>query len=100
METIELQKRIMDLIYKMDEKYNCTHDSESTFNHIIEEIGELAKELNKPKIRNEQIIKQELSNEIADVIILLIHLATINDINIEESVLYKMNELKQRNNIE
>ncbi len=100
METQELQKQILNLIYKMDKKYNCTHDSESTFNHIIEEIGELAKEINKPKIRNEQIIKQELSNEIADVLILLIHLASINKINIEESILYKMRELKQRNNLE
>ncbi len=100
METEELQRKIIDLMYKMDEKYKCTHNTESTFNHIIEEIGELAKEINKPKIRNEQIIKQELSNEIADVLILLIHLASINEINIENSILHKMQELKQRNNLE
>jgi NTP pyrophosphatase (non-canonical NTP hydrolase) len=100
MEIEELQKKIMDLIYKMDEKYKCTHDSESTFNHIIEEIGELANQINKPKIRNEQIIKQELSNEIADVVILLIHLASINQIDMENCILHKINELKQRNNLE
>jgi NTP pyrophosphatase (non-canonical NTP hydrolase) len=100
METRELQRQITDLVYKMDEKYKCVHNTESTFNHIIEEIGELAKEVNKPKIRNQQIIKQEISNEIADVMILLIHLASINQIDMENCIVHKIQELKQRNNLE
>jgi NTP pyrophosphatase (non-canonical NTP hydrolase) len=100
MEIRELQDIIKEYVSQMDEKYKCTHDSEATFNHIIEEIGELAREINKPKIRNQQIIKQEISNEIADVFILLIHLCSVHDIDVEECILYKMQELKQRNNLE
>ena len=100
MEIRDLQKIIREYVSQMDEKYRCTHDSEATFNHIIEEIGELANQINKPKIRNQQIIKQELSDEIADVFILLIHLCSVHEIDVENCILHKMQELKTRNNLE
>ena len=99
METKELQKIIKDHVAQMDEKYKSKHDSEATFNHIIEEIGEVANQINKPKIRNEKIIKEELADEIADVFILLTHLASINDIDIEKCIINKIKKLKQRANL-
>jgi len=100
MEVKELQEIIKEHVSQMDERYRCVHNSESTFNHIIEEIGEVANQINKPKIRNEQIIKQELSDEIADVFILLTHLCSLYNIETEECILNKLRKLKQRANLE
>ena len=59
----------------------------------------MANQLNKPNIRNEQINKEELAEELADVLLLTIRLANIYNINIEENIIKKIEKLKQRHNI-
>ena len=88
-ETIEL----------IDKKFNCKHNTNNTFMHLIEEIGELSEELNKPNIRNKEIDMKNLEEEIADVLLLTTKLACIHNINIEKAIKNKIEKLKQRHNL-
>ena len=96
MDIKELQKKSDEIIDKMDEKFNCKHSINNTFMHLIEEVGEVADELNKPNIRGKEIDKKELGKELADVIMFLSRLASLNEIDLEEAIEGKINELTER----
>jgi NTP pyrophosphatase (non-canonical NTP hydrolase) len=99
MELKEFQEKANEIIEKIDEKVKCEHNANNTFLHLMEEIGELANELNKPSIRNEEIDKNNLSEEFADVFLLLTKLATLNEIEIENSIKNKFEALKKKHNL-
>jgi len=99
MEISEIQEKINELINLIDDKTSCKHDNSLTIRHLIEEIRELANEVDKPDLRNEKIDIENLKEEIADVLILTTRLASNNNINIQEAILNKINKLKQRHNL-
>ncbi len=96
MEIEEFQKKVEEIISSIDRKLGVEHDVNSTFMHLIEEIGEVANHLNRPNIRNKEIEKQKLAKELCDVLIFIARLANIYDINLEDAIESKINELKQR----
>jgi NTP pyrophosphatase (non-canonical NTP hydrolase) len=99
MELKEFQKKADEIINKIDDKKGCAHNLNNTILHLIEELGEVANQLGKPGIRNEQINKQELGKELADVLIFLARIANLNNINLEHSINSKITELNQRHNL-
>jgi len=100
MEIKDFQNQINEIVEKIDEKTGVKHNLNNTFFHLIEEIGELADELNKPNIRNKEIDKQNLKEEFADVLVLITRLACINDIDIEDAIKNKIEIFKQRHNLD
>ena len=99
MEIKELQQKADEIINAIDNKVNVKHNDSLTIRHLIEEIGELAEEINKPDLRNEQINKENLSDELTDVLLFTIRLANNNNINLEEAINNKINKLKKRHNL-
>lgn len=99
MEIKEFQNKVDELIEGYDKKLNCKHNINNTFIHIIEELGEVANELNKPNIRNEELRKKELGEELSDVIIFLTRLANLNEIDLEKAINEKMSKVRERYNI-
>jgi NTP pyrophosphatase (non-canonical NTP hydrolase) len=99
MEVKELQNRINEIIEQIDKKTKVEHNSNSTFIHVVEELGEIAKEINKPNIRNEKLDTDKLEEEIADVLLLTTRLANVHNINIENAILGRIEKLKQRHNL-
>ena len=99
MEVRELQEKMNETIGIIDKKFKCEHSTNNTFLHLIEEIGELAEELNKPNIRSKEIDKKNLEEEIADILLLITKLACIHNIDIEKAILDKIDILKQRHNL-
>ena len=75
-------------------------DAESMFfASLVEEIGELSHALlkKKQKIRyTEEEVDQKIRQEIADVCIALMGLASKLDVDLEQAVLDKWNEVKTR----
>jgi len=59
----------------------------------------LAKEINKPKLRNEKIDRENLNGEFADVILQFFALAKILNVNVEEAVESRIKILKERHNL-
>jgi len=95
----EMQENAEKIINLIDDKINVRHNDSLTMRHLIEEMGELARQINKPDLRNEQIDKENLEEELADVILLLSRIANNNNIDLEQSVTNKIEKLKQRHNL-
>lgn len=95
----EFQEFCSETVNDIDKKYNIIRDPHFCFTQFIEEIGELAKEINKPKLRNQEIDHENLNGEFADVILQFFTLAKILNIDIEEAVESKIKILKKRHDL-
>ncbi len=65
----------------------------------MEEIGELARDINLPKLRNKKIDRKNLEGEFADVVLQLAVLADLYNIDFEKAVESKIEILKERHNL-
>jgi NTP pyrophosphatase (non-canonical NTP hydrolase) len=96
MQTKELQKLCVDIVKNIDKNHDLDRDTYLTFTQLVEEIGEIGREINKPKLRNKDIDYDNLKGEFADVILQLSALADLLDVDLEEAVKFKIEELKKR----
>jgi NTP pyrophosphatase (non-canonical NTP hydrolase) len=94
-----IQKICVDIVKNIDSKYNIDRNSQLSFSQLMEEIGELAKEINKPKLRGTQIDMANLNHEFADVMLQLAILADIHGVDIEQAILDKIKILNERHNL-
>ena len=95
-----MQRQAYDIIEKWNIKNNAIHNKEIVFPHLVEEIGELAKEIGKEKSNwRGEFDKDKLSEELIDVLLQIMNLATDYNINIEETFNKKIQKLKERYNI-
>lgn len=97
MEIKEAQKESWKIIEDSCKKNNKKHEPRTVFPHLVEEVGEVARELNH-HISNwrEEPNKDKLAEEMADVLDKLFILATDNEINLEEAFTKKIKLLRQR----
>ena len=99
METKDIQNKANEIIELVDKKLNVNHDADKTVLHLIEELGEIARQINNKNIRNKEQDNDNLSEEIADVLMLTMRLANIYNIDIERGIIEKIEKLKQRHNL-
>lgn len=99
METKELQKQCVDLTKLIDQKYKITRDPQLAFTQLIEEIGELAVDVNMPKLRNQELNTESLKQDFADIFLLLSALADLYGIDIETAMKEKLEVLKNRHGL-
>jgi len=99
METNELQKEANNIINIIDKKLDVNHNAEATFIHLIEELGELARQHNNKSIRKIEQDQINIEEEIADISIMIMRVATINEVNIEKAIINKIQKLKERHNL-
>lgn len=95
----EFQEMCAKTVGDIDEKYNIVRDPHFSFTQFIEEVGELAKEINKPKLRNKEIDRENLNDEFADVALQFYVLARVMDVNVEDAVQAKIKILKERHDL-
>ena len=97
MDISEMQKMPMEIIVKYNKKHGVEHKKETAFLHLVEEVGELAKEISHhvPNWREEPS-HERLSKEMADVLIQLFVLADDYKVDLESTFLKKIEELKKR----
>ena len=101
MELKEMQDKSNEIVEKIDKLYKGkNHDAELTFVHVVEEIGEIARQIYNDKHKRVELDNNNLAEEIAEGYILLARLATIYNINIEKAIRDKIDNLKQRHNID
>jgi NTP pyrophosphatase (non-canonical NTP hydrolase) len=68
-------------------------------NEIIGEFGELARQHNNPRIRKTEQNIENIKEEIADSLMLLMRIAALYNIDIENAITYKIKKLKERRNL-
>jgi len=96
METKDLQKKCAETVDKIDKKFNIGRDAQLCFTQFVEEVGELAKDINSKRLRGKDPDVENLSGEFADVFMLLAKLAEMHGIDIEGALDKKIEKLKVR----
>ena len=94
MNTQQIQQDIFN--FKKQHGFNTTDPIKEMF-HLMEEVGELTKAIRKAqnfhldmdKMSDEDELNQNVSEEIADVLIFLFNIATIHNIDIEKAFVDK-----------
>lgn len=99
MDTKKFQEKCAEIVKNIDAKYNINRDLHLSFTQFIEEVGELAKEINKPKLRNKEMDKENLEGEFADVFLQLCILADMFDVDLEKAVEKKQKVFKERHGL-
>ena len=99
MEIEELQNQSEEIINKIDNKLEFTHNDKNIILHLTEELGEISRQILNPELKRQEKDLNNLEEEIADVILLLSKLANNNNINIEQAIKNKIQKLKQRHNL-
>ena len=95
----EMQNKSNEIIDEIDKKMKGVHDSETTIIHLMEELGEISRQIYNQKIGRDNLDRENLAEEIADVSMLLNKLATLHEIDVEKAINDKIKVLKERHNI-
>ena len=96
----EIQKKSNEIVDRIDLKMKGIHDSETTVIHLMEELGEISRQIYNQKIGRDNLDKENLAEELADVSMLLNNLATLHGIDIETAINNKIDILKKRHNLD
>jgi NTP pyrophosphatase (non-canonical NTP hydrolase) len=99
MEIRELQRKAVEIVDALDRKFKIERDVQLSFTQMMEEVGELAKDINRPRLRGAQPDRKNIEGEFADVFIQLSKLASMAGVDMESAVLDKMEEIKKRHGI-
>lgn len=83
----DFQNKIVEFVSAWDNKRNAKPSEQLTFNHLVEEIGELAREYVNQQSRRDKFSEEELNNAIGDAFMQLVKLAHLRGLDIEEVVL-------------
>jgi len=96
MEINELAKRIHKFQEERFTKYNSKLTSELIFTHLVEEIGEIARQIFNKGSGMREYKEDNLKEEITQAILDLLVLAEVNEIHLEKEIEKKMLDMEQR----
>lgn len=100
MEIKNAQKQALELLQKVNKKNNVIHEPSSMFLHLVEEIGEVSRELqNKQENWRFEFDKEKLGDELSDVMSDLFIIAEDNDIDLDSTFQNKLIKTKLRFNL-
>ncbi len=99
MDLDEFQNKSVGIVKLINGKYNFSHDADATVLHLLEELGEIARELYNQKSGRDKLNKENLEGEFADVFILLAYLASQFDVNVKKAIENKIEILKKRHKL-
>ena len=86
MEVKEFQLRCVELLKKWEKKRGVNPSAQDELVHVVEEIGELAREYVSRRERKERYSRKELENAFGDVMIHLLRLADMEGLDMEQVV--------------
>ncbi len=96
MDLKEFQRRAVEIIDKIDNKIDFSHDINSAFIHLVEEFGEVARQLFNEKSGRKVLDKENLGEELTDCMLFISKIASLYNIDLEESFKLKVEKLKKK----
>jgi NTP pyrophosphatase (non-canonical NTP hydrolase) len=97
MDIKEAQKQSYQIIEDWCKKNNRKHNSETVFLHLVEEVGELSREINHKKSNwRQDFDKKRLEEELADVLDKVFILAIDYGVDLEQAFSDKIKKLRKR----
>lgn len=93
-------KRLQDEIKGMFDKSSKfkKHTKEGIMTHIVEELGEVSRQLINEKYRKGKFDKKKLAEEIGDVLILINYLSSEYNIDLSKEMESKLKRLNKKIN--
>jgi NTP pyrophosphatase (non-canonical NTP hydrolase) len=95
MDVKDFQDQIVRFLRMWDRERNVTTDEQAVFNHLIEEVGELARQYVNRHSRTGQYSEKLLENAIGDIMIQLVKLAHLRGLDVEKVVMKILDEEKK-----
>lgn len=96
MEIKEISKRIHDFQKGRFPKYGSELTSELIFTHLVEEIGEIARQIFNKKSKMREFSESNLKEEITQAILDLLVLAELNNIDLDNAIENKIKDMEAR----
>lgn len=91
-----MQKRAVEIVDILDKKFNVDRDAQLNFTQPMEEIGELAKDINFQRLRHREPDRENMEGGFGDVFLQLSKMADIMDVDLEHATLNKIQTVKKR----
>jgi len=96
----EAQKMIKNFLDEMPPNWTLIHNRFYIFTHMLEEIGEVARNITylELKRRNKDFeeTRSELAKELSDVLYHIFKIAIAYEIDLEKAFLTRINEIRRR----
>jgi NTP pyrophosphatase (non-canonical NTP hydrolase) len=89
----EMQNKAVEAVGERLNRKGITPCIDLTMTHLMEEIGEIARQINNGKLKRKEVDIQNIGEEISDSIILLALLASQYNINLEKVLTDKINSV-------
>jgi len=87
MEIKEFQKEILRVFSEMNKMQNRKeHTKQSALIHMVEEVGELARQLTNEQHRPKKFNKENLATELADIMMFVVLLAHYYDVDLSKEM--------------
>ena len=96
MEINELQERAVEAVKQRLTKLGVDYNEELGMLHLIEEVGELARQIVNKKLKRKEIDTNNVGEEIADCMILLMSLGDYYNLNLDKFILDKIEDIKNK----
>jgi NTP pyrophosphatase (non-canonical NTP hydrolase) len=96
MEVKKLQRKIEKFWEEVDRLKKKKYTPEMAFIHLVEELGELAREFVNKERRPEKYSKENLIDAIGDILIFAFLLASLYKLDVEKLLLKVLKESKNR----
>ena len=96
MDIKEIEKRIVNFANKRASAKNFDLTPQLSYIHLAEEMGEVARQLSNKEIRKDLFNKENLKEEIVDVILEAIILANLCGVDLEKEINKKIDSLLKK----
>jgi NTP pyrophosphatase (non-canonical NTP hydrolase) len=97
MDIAEYQTKLLELFSEIDKLPNKKeHTKQSATVHLMEEIGEIARQVTSEYHRPEKFDKNNLGEELADVIMFIVVLAKLYEIDISNELKDSLGRLDEK----
>lgn len=96
MEIKEIQKKSVEAVKNRLKKKGIVLDNELILIHLMEESGEIAQQIMNKKLDRKEMDIDNLGEEIADCMILLMTLASQFNLDIEKELLDKITDVNNK----
>jgi len=97
MDIKQFQKEILEVFSQMDKMPNRReHTKQSALIHLMEEIGEIARQVTSEYHRPEKFSKENLGTELADTLMFIVLLAQFYDVDISKEMEESISRVKKK----
>ncbi len=97
MDIKQFQKEILEVFSQMDKMPNRReHTKQSALIHLMEEIGEVARQVTSEVHRPEKFDKENLGTELADTLMFIVLLAKLYNIDLSKEMQKSISRVKRK----